>query len=59
MQAGLAELFVRIVGTDPVIQGLAGGIVIATMNLFGASLVLVWRNPPSGRWTGRWASPPA
>jgi len=45
MQAGLAELFVRIVGTDPVIQGLAGGIVIATMNLFGASLVLVWRNP--------------
>ncbi|MCU4800726.1 ZIP family metal transporter [Halobacteria archaeon HArc-gm2] len=45
MQAGLAELFVRIVGTDPVVQGLAGGIVIATMNLVGASLVLVWRNP--------------
>jgi ZIP family zinc transporter len=45
MQAGLAELFVRIVGPDPVIQGLAGGIIIATMNLFGASLVLVWRNP--------------
>ena len=45
MQAGLVELFVRIVGTDPVVQGLAGGIVIATMNLFGASLVLIWRSP--------------
>ncbi len=45
MQAGVAELFVRIVGTDPVMQGLAGGIVIAALNLFGASLVLVWRNP--------------
>ena len=45
MQAGLAELFVRIVGTDPVIQGLAGGIVIAFLNLVGASLVLVWRDP--------------
>ncbi|ACV46542.1 MULTISPECIES: ZIP family metal transporter [Halomicrobium] len=39
------ELFVRVVGTDPVIQGLAGGIVIAAMNLLGASLVLVWRDP--------------
>ena len=45
MQAGLTELFVRIVGTDPVLQGLAGGIVIAFMNLVGASLVLVWRDP--------------
>jgi ZIP family zinc transporter len=40
-----AELFVDVVGTDPLIQGLAGGVVIALMNLFGASLVLVWRNP--------------
>jgi ZIP family zinc transporter len=39
------ELFVRIAGEDPVIQGLVGGIVIAGMNLFGASLVLVWRDP--------------
>lgn len=39
------ELFVRIVGTNPIIQGLAGGIVIAGMNLFGALLVLVWRDP--------------
>lgn len=41
----LVELFVRVVGDDPVIQGLVGGIVIAALNLFGASLVLVWRNP--------------
>lgn len=41
----VVEIFVRIAGEDPVIQGLVGGIVIATMNLFGASLVLVWRNP--------------
>jgi len=41
----VVEIFVRIAGEDPVIQGLVGGIVIATMNLLGASLVLVWRNP--------------
>ncbi len=41
----LADTFVDIVGTDPLVQGLAGGIVIAAMNLFGASLVLVWRDP--------------
>jgi len=28
-----------------VVQGLVGGIVIATLNLLGASLVFVWRNP--------------
>ncbi len=41
----LADQFVDLVGTDPVVQGLVGGIVIAALNLFGASLVLVWRNP--------------
>ena len=41
----VVDLFVRLVGTDPVIQGLVGGLVIATLNLFGASLVLVWRDP--------------
>ena len=41
----VAEWFVRIVGTDPVVQGLAGGLVIAAMNLLGASLVLVWKDP--------------
>jgi len=37
--------FVRLVGTSPVMQALVGGLIIATMNLLGASLVLVWRNP--------------
>lgn len=45
MQLGTAEVFVRIVGTSPVIQALVGGSIIAAMNLFGALLVLVWRNP--------------
>jgi ZIP family zinc transporter len=43
--ATLVDAFVRVAGTDPVIQGLVGGIVIALLNLLGASLVLVWRNP--------------
>ena len=43
---GAAEdLFVQFSGMDPVIQGLIGGVVIAGMNLFGALLVLVWRDP--------------
>jgi ZIP family zinc transporter len=41
----VAEPFVELVGSDPVVQGLAGGIVIASLNLFGASLVFVWRDP--------------
>ncbi|MFC7132926.1 MULTISPECIES: ZIP family metal transporter [Salinibaculum] len=39
------DIFVDLVGTDPLVQGLVGGIVIAALNLFGASLVLVWRDP--------------
>jgi ZIP family zinc transporter len=39
------EIFVRVAGEDPIIQGLVGGFVIAGLNLFGASLVLVWRDP--------------
>ncbi|MBX0322785.1 ZIP family metal transporter [Halomicroarcula sp. F13] len=45
MQSGLAEAFSSLVGTDPLVTGLVGGLVIAGMNLFGASLVLVWRDP--------------
>ncbi|MDT3433614.1 ZIP family metal transporter [Haloarcula sp. 1CSR25-25] len=45
MQSGFVELFVDLVGTDPLINGLVGGVIIATMNLLGASLVLVWRDP--------------
>ncbi|MFB6195795.1 MAG: ZIP family metal transporter, partial [Haloplanus sp.] len=41
----IAETFTRLVGTDPVVHGLVGGVVIATLNLLGASLVFVWRNP--------------
>ncbi|WP_336000755.1 ZIP family metal transporter [Halorientalis halophila] len=43
--AGVVDLFQSVVGTNPVAMGLAGGLVIAGLNLFGASLVLVWRNP--------------
>ncbi|MXR52475.1 ZIP family metal transporter [Halovenus sp. WSH3] len=45
MAVEFSDTFVRIVGTSPPWQALAGGIVIALMNLFGASLVLVWRDP--------------
>jgi ZIP family zinc transporter len=41
----LQEVFVRVVGTDPVMEGLAGGVVIAFLNLIGALVILVWRNP--------------
>jgi ZIP family zinc transporter len=37
----LAGLF----GPDPVVNGLIGGIVIAGLNLLGASIVFVWRDP--------------
>jgi zinc transporter, ZIP family len=43
--SGLEEVFVRIAGTDPVVQGLAGGVIIAFLNLIGALVILVWRNP--------------
>ena len=41
----LEEVFIRLVGSNPVMQGLAGGLVIAGLNALGALLVLVWRNP--------------
>ena len=43
--AGIDEVFVQVVGHDPVVQGFAGGVVIAGLNLVGASLVLVYRDP--------------
>ncbi|WP_276273268.1 ZIP family metal transporter [Haloarcula litorea] len=45
MQAGLVDLFRATVGTDPLVAGLVGGVVIAGLNLLGASLVFVWRDP--------------
>lgn len=41
----LVEAFGRLTGSHPVVQGLAGGLIIAAMNMLGALLVLVWRRP--------------
>jgi ZIP family zinc transporter len=41
----VVDLFRGLVGTDPVVGALVAGVFIALLNLFGASLVLVWRNP--------------
>ncbi|SEO39461.1 zinc transporter, ZIP family [Halogranum amylolyticum] len=40
-----SELFLGLAGPNPVMQGLLGGVVIAFLNLLGAVLVLVWRDP--------------
>ena len=45
MAVALSEAFVRVAGSSPVAQAFVGGTVIAVLNLVGASLVLVWRNP--------------
>ena len=37
--------FESLFGTDPLVHGLVGGLFIAALNLLGASLVLVWRDP--------------
>ncbi|MEK6587631.1 MAG: ZIP family metal transporter, partial [Chloroflexota bacterium] len=42
----LEQAFVRLVGPSPLWQGLAGGFVIAALNMLGACLVLIWRRPP-------------
>jgi ZIP family zinc transporter len=41
----VADQFVETFGANPVVHGLVGGLVIAGLNLLGASLVLVWRDP--------------
>ena len=41
----VADQFTALFGSNPVVHGLVGGVVIATLNLLGASLVLVWRDP--------------
>jgi ZIP family zinc transporter len=45
MAVEFTEIFVDVAGASPVRQALVAGVIIALMNLFGASLVLVWRNP--------------
>ena len=39
------DTFTQWFGTDPLIHGVVGGVVIAAFNLLGASLVFVWRDP--------------
>ncbi len=41
----MEELFVSIVGDNRIVQGFAGGVVIAFLNLVGALAILVFRNP--------------
>jgi hypothetical protein len=55
----LHQIFVHVVGTNPILQGLAGGVVIASLNMIGALSVLVWRNLRNDRSTERSGSPPA
>lgn len=45
MQVDLVAAFRALVGADPLVQAAVGGLVIAALNLIGASLVLVWRDP--------------
>lgn len=41
----MGDLFLNIVGDNRIMQGFAGGVVIAFLNLVGALLILVFRNP--------------
>ncbi|MGE5483115.1 MAG: ZIP family metal transporter [Bacteroidota bacterium] len=41
----LREIFTDVVGSNSILQGLAGGIFIAALNLLGAAVVVAWRNP--------------
>ncbi|MDQ4045404.1 MAG: ZIP family metal transporter [Chloroflexota bacterium] len=48
----MEDLFVSVVGTNPVVQGFAGGVVIAFLNLVGALAIFVMRNPSRGMLDG-------
>lgn len=39
------EFFLSIAGTQPIWQGLVGGLIITFLNTIGALLVLIWQNP--------------
>ncbi|WP_136689468.1 ZIP family metal transporter [Halorhabdus amylolytica] len=41
----VTDIFVDLIGDNAIVQALVGGTVIALLNLLGASLVLVWRDP--------------
>ena len=48
----MEDIFLGIAGPSPIWQGLAGGVVIAVLNLLGALLVIVWRNPSASALDG-------
>lgn len=41
----VTDQFTQLFGSNPVVHGLVGGLVIASLNLLGAGLVFVWRDP--------------
>lgn len=41
----METIFLAIAGSNPILQGLMGGLVITLLNAIGALLVLVWRRP--------------
>jgi zinc transporter ZupT len=45
VRAFVQELFIRVAGDDLVLQGFVGGFVNKLLNMIGALLVLLWRNP--------------
>jgi hypothetical protein len=47
--ASVADRFVGVAGTDPLVQAPVGGVVIAATNTAGATPVAVWRDPGQ-RW---------
>ena len=48
----LESQFVDLFGTNALVWGLVGGLVIAGMNLVGACLVFVWRDPSNRQLDG-------
>ncbi|MDR7433657.1 MAG: ZIP family metal transporter [Armatimonadota bacterium] len=41
----MEQLFTSLAGTNPVVQGLIGGLVITALNTIGALVVILWRTP--------------
>lgn len=41
----VVDTFLKVSGPNPIMQGLVGGVFIALLNVLGALVVLVWRNP--------------
>ncbi|MFQ5797079.1 MAG: ZIP family metal transporter [Bacteroidota bacterium] len=44
-QSGAEAIVVSLVGHDPIVLGVLGGLVITLLNTIGALLILVWRKP--------------